>query len=300
MASLIPAAESLPATPRWWLAIIGPLLTSPKALIGILVQLLVVFAAVFAPQLAPLDPNIQDLSARLLSPFSTAARSGGGAIHGPAPCGRGIVRRPMYGCRAWRVGGQSTAFVAGVIGVTLGLLAGFLGRWVDAVIMRFCDVQLALPYILIALALLTIFRGSLMTVVMVLAFTQWVTYARVVRASALAEREKDYIEAARALGMRPGRIMWRYMLPNLMAPVIVIATFSMAQAIISEASLSFLGLGVPASIPSLGGMLADGRTYLAMAWWIATLPGIAITILAISINLLGDWLRDHLDPKLRA
>jgi peptide/nickel transport system permease protein len=298
MAQQITLAEPAPLPQRRRFTLLPAMLSSPKALIGVIVFSVVLIAAVFAPQLAPFDPNAQNLAARLLPPLS-ATRTGTLHLLGTDHLGRDILSRLIYGFRVSLIVGISTAVVAGVLGVTLGLIAGFVGRWVDSLIMRLCDVQLALPYILIALALLTILQGSLLTVVLVLALTQWVTYARVVRASALAEREKDYIEAARALGMRRLRIMWRYMLPNLLAPVIVIATFSIAQAIISEASLSFLGLGVPASTPSLGGMLSDGRTYLAIAWWLTAFPGLAITVLAIGINLFGDWLRDYLDPKLR-
>lgn len=292
------AAASPPTARGAIMAALGAMLRSPKAMIGVVVFLIVVIAALFSAQFSPFDPNAQNLSARLSPPLW---RSPNGQLHvlGTDHLGRDILSRLIYGSRVSLIVGLSSAAIAGVLGVVLGLVAGYLGRWPDRIIMRLCDIQLALPYILIALALLTILDGSLLNVVLILSLTQWVTYARVVRATTLAEREKDYVEAARALGMRRLRIMWRYLLPNMLAPVIVIATFSIAQAIIAESSLSFLGLGVPASVPSLGGMLSDGRTYLAIAWWLTAFPGLAITIMVIGINLFGDWLRDYLDPKLR-
>lgn len=296
-ASEMAAADGV-ASPVPRFEFLAAMVRSPKAMIGVVVLLVVTAAAIFSPQLAPYDPNAQSLATRLSPPLWVGPQ---GDFHllGTDHLGRDILSRLIYGLRVSLIVGLSAALLAGVFGVLLGLLAGFFGRWTDRVIMRLCDVQLALPYILIALALLTILKGSLLNVVLVLSLTQWVTYARIVRATTLAEREKDYVEAARALGMRRPRIMWRYLLPNMMAPVIVIATFSIAQAIIAEASLSFLGLGVPASMPSLGGMLSDGRTYLTIAWWLTAFPGLAITLMAIGINLFGDWLRDHLDPRLR-
>jgi peptide/nickel transport system permease protein len=165
--------------------------------------------------------------------------------------------------------------------------------------MRLCEIQLALPYILLAIALLAIVGSGLFSIIVVLSLTQWVTYARVVRGCVLAEKARLYVMAAHALGLGSWRIMFRHILPNVFAPVIVIATFSVAQTIIAEASLSFLGLGMPASIPSWGKMLTDGRTYLVIAWWLTAIPGLVITLTVIGVNLFGDWLRDYLDPKLR-
>jgi peptide/nickel transport system permease protein len=163
--------------------------------------------------------------------------------------------------------------------------------------MRLCEIQLALPYILLAIALLAIVGSGLFSIIVVLSLTQWVTYARVVRASVLTEKAKPYVLAAHALGLGSGRIMFRHILPNVVAPVIVITTFSVAQTIIAEAALSFLGLGLPASTPSWGKMLADGRTYLVIAWWLTAIPGLVITLTVIGVNLFGDWLRDYLDPS---
>ena len=195
--------------------------------------------------------------------------------------------------------GIGASLVAGAIGVLLGLLAGYFTGWLDDAIMRLCDIHLALPYILLAIALLAIVGSGIFNIIIVLSLTQWVTYARVVRASVLTEKTRLYVMAAHALGLGSARIMFRHILPNVFAPVIVIATFSVAQTIIAEAALSFLGLGMPASVPSWGKMLADGRTYMVIAWWLMAIPGLVITLTVIGVNLFGDWLRDYLDPKLR-
>jgi len=274
------------------------ILASRKAQFGLAVVLLVVVCALFSPWLAPYDPSAQSLSMRLKPLFSTAA-NGNFHLLGTDQLGRDVLSRIIYGARVSLIVGMAVAFVASLLGVVLGLVAGYFGRAVDAVIMRLCDVQLALPPILLAIAVLAITGSSLVNVVLILALTQWVAFARIVRGATLAEREKEYVLAARALGFGPGRIIFRYILPNVFAPIIVIATFSVAQTIIAEAALSFLGLGMPNSVPSWGRMLADGRTYLSIAWWLATVPGLFITLCVVGINLLGDWLRDYLDPKLK-
>ena len=273
------------------------LLASPKAMFAVAIILLIVACALFSPLLAPYDAGLQSLTARLRPPLSTV--SGQFHLFGTDHLGRDILSRLIYGARISLVVGIGASVVAGTIGVLLGLVSGYFGRLIDDVIMRLCDIQLALPYILIAIALLAIVGSGLINIILVLSLTQWVTYARVVRSGVLAEKEKDYVLAARALGFGSGRIMFRYVLPNVFAPVIVIATFSVAQTIIAESALSFLGLGMPASIPSWGKMLADGRTYLVIAWWLTAVPGIFITLTVIGVNLFGDWLRDYLDPKLR-
>jgi peptide/nickel transport system permease protein len=272
-------------------------LASKKAMFGLTVILLMVICAVFSPWIAPFDPAAQSLSARLI-PVFTAAPNGDFHILGTDHLGRDVLSRAIYGARVGLIVGLAVALGASVFGVALGLAAGYFGGWLDAVIMRLCDVQLALPAILLAIAILAITGTSLLNIVLILALTQWVTFARVVRSATLAEREKEYVLAARALGFGPGRIILRYVLPNVFAPVIVIATFSVAQAIIAEAALSFLGLGISGATPSWGAMLADGRTYLAIVPSLAAIPGLFITFCVVGINLFGDWLRDFLDPKL--
>jgi peptide/nickel transport system permease protein len=275
---------------------LSALLRSPKALFALTIILVVIACALFSPLLAPYDPSLQSLAARLKPPLSTV--DGHFHLFGTDHLGRDILSRLIYGARISLMVGIGASLVAGTIGVLLGLMSGYFGRVIDDVIMRLCDIQLALPYILIAIALLAIVGSGLINIILVLSLTQWVTYARVVRSGVLSEKEKDYVMAARALGLRSGRIMLRYILPNVFAPVIVIATFSVAQTIIAESALSFLGLGMPAAIPSWGKMLADGRTYMVIAWWLTAVPGIFITLTVIGVNLFGDWLRDYLDPKL--
>src|SRR5712671_823260 len=276
----------------------GAMLTSRKATFGVVVVALIVLAAALSPQLAPYDPGAQSLAGRLLPPLSTGTD---GLLHllGTDQLGRDILSRLIYGARISLMVGVSASLLAGTIGVLLGLLAGYFGNRVDDAIMRLCDVQLALPYILVAMAILAIAGSSLLNIILVLSMTQWVTYARVVRSGVLTVKEQDYVLAGRTLGLTNSRIIARYILPNVFSPVIVIATFSVAQTIVAEAALSFLGLGVPPSIPSWGGMLADGRTYLVVAWWLVTIPGLAISLTVIGVNLFGDWLRDYLDPKLQ-
>jgi peptide/nickel transport system permease protein len=282
------------AAPRF----LAALIVSPKAMFAVAIMLAIVACALFSPLLAPFDPDAQSLTDRLLPPLSAAAD---GQLHwlGTDHLGRDILSRLIYGARISLVVGVGASLAAGTFGVLLGLTAGYFGGLIDDAIMRLCDIQLALPYILLAIALLAIVGSGLVNIILVLSLTQWVTYARVVRSGVLSEKEKDYVLAARALGFGSGRIMFRYVLPNVFAPIIVIATFAVAQTIIAEAALSFLGLGMPASIPSWGKMLADGRTYLVIAWWLTAVPGLVITLTVIGVNLFGDWLRDHLDPKLR-
>ncbi len=270
---------------------------SAKACFGIAIVGIVLGCALFSPLFAPYDPELQHLSARLLPPFAHEA----GAFHvlGTDQLGRDILSRLIYGARVSILVGVSASLLAGTVGVLLGLVSGYFGRWVDDVIMRFCDVQLALPFVLVAIAVVAVVGSNLFDIVLILSGAQWVTYARVVRSSVLTVKEQDYVLAARTLGFGSARIIFRYILPNVLAPVIVIATFAVAQTIIAEAALSFLGLSVPLSIPSWGGMMAEGRTYLVVAWWLATIPGIAISLTVIGVNLFGDWLRDYLDPKLR-
>lgn len=277
---------------------IGAMLASRKATFGVVVVALIVLGALLSPQLAPYDPGAQSLAGRLLPPLSTGTD---GLLHllGTDQLGRDILSRLIYGARISLMVGICASLLAGTLGVLLGLLAGYFGDRVDDAIMRLCDVQLALPYILVAMAILAIAGSSLLNIILVLSMTQWVTYARVVRSGVLTVKEQDYVLAGRTLGLSNSRIIARYILPNVLAPVIVIATFSVAQTIVAEAALSFLGLGVPPSIPSWGGMLADGRTYLVVAWWLVTIPGLAISLTVIGVNLFGDWLRDYLDPKLQ-
>jgi peptide/nickel transport system permease protein len=276
---------------------VASFVASPKAMAGLLLVLAILAAALLSSLLAPFDPQLQSLADRLLPPFSQA---GDGSFHllGTDQLGRDLLSRLVYGARVSLLVGLGASLLAGLVGVLLGLAAGYLGGWVDDLVTRLADVQLALPYILLAIAMLAILGGSLVNIILVLSLAQWVSYTRVVRSGVLSIREREYVLAARALGIAPVMIMLRHILPNVLAPVIVIATFAVAQSIVAEAGLSFLGLGVPPSVPSWGGMLADARSYLVIAWWLAAIPGLAITVTVIGVNLLGDWLRDRFDPRL--
>ncbi|HLW47678.1 MAG TPA: ABC transporter permease [bacterium] len=269
-----------------------------SAAFGALVLLGMITCALAAPWIAPYSPGQQDLLNSLLPPVW---QPGGSWAHpfGTDQLGRDVLTWIIYGSRVSLVVGFSSVALSGAIGVVLGLVAGFYRRATDAVVMRLVEIQLAFPFVLMALLVAALFGQGLGKLILVLAVTGWATYARVVRAETLAAHERPYIEAARSLGLSNARIVLRHILPNILSPIVVIATFSVALMIIQEAALSFLGLGVPPSIPSWGGMLSDGRNYLAVAWWLGTLPGVAILIAVLGINLLGDWLRDVFDPTLR-
>jgi peptide/nickel transport system permease protein len=195
--------------------------------------------------------------------------------------------------------GLSAVSVSGLAGVSLGLVAGYYGSWIDDIIMRLTDFELAFPFILLAIAVLAVLGPGLTKVILVLGLTGWAQYCRLTRAQTLTLRETEFVEAARANGASTSRILIRHILPNILAPIIVIASFSVASVIIAEASLSFLGLGIPPAIPSWGGMLSDGRIYMERAWWLVTFPGLTLMLSVLSINVFGDTLRDALDPRLR-
>lgn len=269
-----------------------------RAAFGITVLLLMGGAALAAPQIAPWDPGRQMLAKRLRPPVWEAR---GLAEHplGTDHLGRDILSRIVYGGRISLGVGLSAVTLSGLIGVSLGLLAGFHGGRTDAVIMRVVDVFLAIPYILLAMGVVFALGPSLLNVILVMAVTRWVQFARIVRADVLSIREREFVSGARARGNRSMRLLLRHVLPNALTPIIVVATLELAFMIIYESALSFLGLGVQPPTPTWGWMLADGRNYIATAWWLATLPGLAIMLTVLAVNLLGDWLRDTLDPRLK-
>ena len=269
-----------------------------KAAVGGVILLLVVVAAIGAPVLTTIDPNAQVLANRLLPPM-TVGKAGAVHVLGTDQLGRDLLSRILYGARVSLVIGIAAVLIGGTIGTVLGLAAGMRGGRIEDVVMRLADVQLSLPFILIATALAAVLGPGLQNTVLVLGVNSWVAYARVTRAGALSVREREYVLAARALGIGELRVVRRYVLPNVASPAIVIATFAVAQMILGEATLTFLGLGTPVSIPSWGGMLSESRNYMTVAWWTVTFPGLAITATVIGINLFGDWLRDYLDPKNR-
>ena len=261
------------------------------------VVVLFVLAALLAPWIAPHDPAEADLFRRLQPP----AWQAGGEWAFPLGCdglGRDILSRLLFGARVSLMVAALVIGIAAVIGTLLGLAAGYLRGWTDTVISRLVDTLLGFPYLIFAIGLMAMMGPGLHNIVLVLIYKEWVFACRVVRGETLAAREHDYVEAARALGCGPVHIMLREILPNVLSPVLVVATFRMAYVIILEASLSFLGLGVQPPAASWGNMVADGRDFLVDAWWVSTLPGLAILSLVLAINLASQGLRDAFDPRL--
>jgi len=277
------------AAPRKPLKRLPPL----TALIGLLVILLVTLGAVGADALAPYGPAAQALRDRLQPPNPFGAH-----LLGTDNLGRDVLSRTIYGARVSLTVGIAAAALAGSLGVLLGLLAGYLGGWWDTLIGRLADVQQAIPFLILAIAVAVIVGPSLTNVVLVLAVTTWVSYFRVVRAEVLTVRESLLVDAARVLGASMPRIVLRHVLPNVSGSVIVIGSLMVANMIIFEASLSFLGLGVPPPTPTWGRMVFDGVQYVDSAWWLSFFPGLAIVLTVLAINLIGDWLRDLLNPRL--
>ncbi|MEA2524868.1 MAG: peptide/nickel transport system permease protein [Thermomicrobiales bacterium] len=263
------------------------------ALVGAFVLLVIIGMGTLAPVLAQTDPNQQHLRSRLQAPFEDASRPLGGD-----QLGRDVVSRLIYGSRIALIVGFASVAISGSLGIALGLIAGYYGGRMDDLISWVGNVFLAFPFFLLALAVVAILGGGLRNMIIVLAATSWMSYMRIVRGEVLTIRDTAFVEAAHTVGVGDARLLIRHVFPNVLTPVIVIATFEVARMIISESALSFLGLGVGSQTPSWGAMLADGRTYLATAWWVATFPGIAIMITVLAINLLGDWLRDELDPRI--
>ena len=278
--------------------VLRELVRNKAALGGLLVLLVVVASAVLAPVIAPYDPTAQEITRRLKPP-GWAAPEAGLNLLGTDHLGRDILSRIIFGTRISLIIGLSAVAVAGTLGTLLGLVAGYRGGRVDDLCMRLTDTMLAMPFILLALAVIAVLGPSLRNIIFVLGITGWVSYARVVRAEVLTLRTREFVAAAQALGGGGGRIIFRHLLPNVLTPVIVIATLEVARMIILESALSFLGLGIQPPTPTWGGMLADGRVYISTAWWLATFPGLAILVTVLGINLFGDGLRDTLDPRLK-
>ncbi len=255
-------------------------------------------AALLAPVVAPHDPLEQDL-ARRLRPGAWGEGGTWRNLFGTDQLGRDLLSRVIHGARLSLGVGLAAVALAGTAGVGIGLVAGYYRGALDRVLMRLADIQLGMPFLLLAITIIAVFGPSIRNLIVVLSLGGWVVYARVVRGQVLSLRERGFIEAARALGARDGRILRHHLLPNVLPSVLVLASFALAQNIILESALSFLGLGAGPRTPSWGAMLSDSRAYLATAWWLATVPGLAIMLTVLSINTVGDWLRDTLDPQLR-
>jgi len=269
---------------------------NPAALTGALILLVVIGTALAAPWVAPHDPAKQSLLRRFTPPVW---QSGGNAAYplGTDQVGRDVLSRIIHGARISLIVGVSAVIVSLLVGVTAGLVSGFIGGKVDTVIGTVVDVTLSFPQILLALAFVAALGPSLVTIIVVLGLTGWERYTRVVRAEVLALREKEFIEAARAIGVSRLRIIFRHILPNVMSSIVVLSTLQVAQAILAEAALSFLGVGSGRAYPTWGQMISLGRDFVNVAWWLPTLPGFAILLTVLAINLVGDRLRDALDPR---
>jgi peptide/nickel transport system permease protein len=258
--------------------------------------LLFVVIAIVGPNLVPYDPLTVNLADRVKPPLSALA-TGDRAWFGTDQVGKDVLAQVLQGARISLLVGTATITAAGLIGLFIGIVAGFYGGFVDALLMRIADIQLAFPSILLAILIAAVLGPSVLNVIITLSITRWVIFARVARSSTLVAKERDFVTAARALGATDRWLLLRHIIPFTIAPFIVLATLEMGLAIIAEASLSFLGLGTPPENPSWGLTIANGRDYLSNAWWISTVPGLALSLLVLSLGLLGDQLRDKLDPR---
>lgn len=287
--------------------------TSPVAIVSLIVTVLMVLAAVFAPLIAmtnPFDPASLNLMNGFTAPMEPNAFTGESFFLGTDDQGRDVFSTILYGLRISLFVGVAAVMLAMVIGIFLGLLSGYVGGWTETIIMRAADVQLTFPSILVAMLIFGVAKGvtpveyrdqmAIWVLILAIGLSDWVQFARVVRGATLVEKSKDYVAAARLIGRSPLTIMIRHILPNVLSPVLVIATISLALAIIAEATLSFLGVGAPATQPSLGTLIRIGQGFLFSGeWWILLFPACTLLVLALAVNLLGDWLRDALNPRLR-
>lgn len=281
MQTVLPATA--PARAMQWRSlefILGALLT------GAMLTLVLLSVWIF-----PDRGSLMDLAARLTQPFTAWAHP-----LGTDPLGRDVLARVLVGGRISLMVGFVSVLGASVLGITVGLIAGYYRGFWDMLLMRCVDVQLALPFILVALTFISILGGGLGNIILFMIVSQWVQYARLVRGMVLSVREREFVQAARAFGVRDFAMIRHHILPNIIGPVIILMTLNVANNILLESSLTFLGLGVDPLIPSWGGMLADGRTYMQTAWWVSVFPGVAIMLTVLGLNLLGDWLRDRIDP----
>lgn len=262
-----------------------------ELVLGVILTGGMTLAVLFSGFLFPDGGESMDLMARLLPPFQNPSH-----LLGTDPLGRDVLARVVIGGRISLTVGVLSVLGAVVLGTLFGLIAGYYRGIAEIVLMRFADIQLALPFILIAIMFLAILGTGIDKVIFFMIVAQWVQYARLVRGSVLALRDREFILSARAIGVGNGRIIFQHILPNVLGPIVILMTLNVANNILLESSLTFLGLGVDPLIPSWGGMLADGRTYLQSAWWVSVFPGLAIMFTVLGLNLLGDWLRDYLDP----
>jgi peptide/nickel transport system permease protein len=295
---LIEQGDELGRSPSDLRLAIRALLRRPPALVGLVCCTVVILWALMPAAFSPMDPLEQNLDRYLKAPgyVDTLGKT---YWLGTDQQGRDVLSRVIWGSRISLIVGITTVVLSGLIGVSLGILAGYRGGWVDAVISRIIDTLFAVPFILLAMSLVAILGPSLQNVIVAIALRTWIIYARVVRGEALSLREQEFIAGAKAMGCGTTRILLLYLLPNVMSSTIVVATLNLGRMIIIESSLSFLGMGIPPPTPTWGGMLAEGRVFLDTAWWIAFFPGAVLLLTVLGTNVLGDWLRDILDPRLK-
>ena len=286
---------------------------APLAMLAAAVVLFLFIIAILAPLVAPtnpFDPASLNLMNGFTPPMTPNMFTGQSFVMGTDDQGRDLLSAIIYGLRVSLFVGVMSVLLAMGVGVSLGLVAGYVGGWLDNLIMRIADIQLTFPSILIAMLIFGVLRGiippdlrdemAIFVLIAAIGLSEWVPFARTVRATTLVEKEKEYVQAARLIGLRRGQIMWRHILPNVIGPVLVIATITLALAIIAEATLSFLGVGAPPTEPSLGTLIRIGQDYLFSGeWWILAFPAVTLLALALSVNLLGDWLKDTLNPRLK-
>jgi peptide/nickel transport system permease protein len=270
---------------------------STKGLLGVILISMIMFIAIGADLISPYPPEKSDLRLRLKEP-GFVDLAGNRYLLGTDQLGRDNLSRIIYGARISVIVSLSAVFISGSIGLLLGTTAGYVGGWVDTLVMRMVDTQLSIPMIILAIVWVAFFGSGLLGIVIVIGIWGWVQYARLSRGMTLSLKDAEFVVATKTLGGSTLRIIFTHIIPNLMGPMIVMATLQLGQAVILEAALSFLGVGIPPPTPTWGGMLADGRSYIDTAWWTAVFPGLGITIFVLGSNLLGDTLRDALDPRI--
>ena len=299
VAEAVPVPAPRPPREREWVTLLRRLVRRRTALFGAAVVVAVMLAAAFAPLVSPFDPLEQDIGQRLKEPGWQDAQ---GRVHalGTDHLGRDILSRIVFGSRIALVVGLAAVVISGVLGMVIGLVAGYFGGRVDDILMRLADIQLAFPFILLAIAVIGVLGPSLRNIIIVIGVSSWVVYARVVRGEVLSLKERDFVRLAIVAGCSKRTIMRRHILPNVLNSAIVLGTLMLGVVVVTEAALSFLGVGVPPPKPAWGLMLADGKKGLmAGYWWLTVLPGCCIMLMVLSANLLGDWLRVKFDPQLR-
>lgn len=272
---------------------------NPAGFMGIILVSLSVGSALFAQWIVPFDPSVASLTSRLDPPSWQDPTGESQFLLGGDQLGRDLLSRIVYGAKISLMVGLFGVLISLVIGTIMGLISGYFGKWMDDFIMRVADIQLAFPFILFAIVVMSVLGTGIWKIIIILGLTYWVGFARLIRGQVISLKEQEFIHAAKAIGGTNFTIIRKHILPNVLSSILVLGTMYIAEFILLEASLTFLGLGVDPTIPSWGGMLADSRNYITTAWWTSVFPGIAIMVTVLGFNLLGDWLRDRLDPNLK-